>query len=376
MDSNWRGRVLRFIESLRLPGQTYGRYRYAPSQSEAVSYASCYAALTRHLLGDLHRLSIAERAAWGHYIQSFQGPDGLFRDPALACDLAEKADWWGWRHLTCHALMALAALDVQAPYRLAWLDVLRAPAARQRWLDEQDWGAEVAFTSNCVQNWVIGLQYTRDVQHQDWADEAVTHILNELDRRVDVPSGLWGPPQTTVYTDKVWLSQRVQAAYHFWLLYLYEGRKPPAPQAALDHVLATQNERGGFGWGVHNPTAPLNSSACEDIDSLDPLVRLAQITDYRRDEVRAALLRARPWVESNYNPDGGAVFMRGVPFQYGHERMSSAAEESALFATWFRALSLAILDWGLGDRAGWHFLNAPGYQFMTSGGQIGPRSVG
>ena len=186
----------------------------------------------------------------------------------------------------------------------------------------------------------------------------------EYSRRCDERSGLWGPEESTAFPAKIWLSRRVQTAYHFWLLYFYDGRRAPAPEHAIDNVLATQNERGGFGWGVPNPDDPLSSSACEDIDSVDPLVRLSPITDYRRDDVCTALVRARDWILSDFNSDGGAVFRRGAPFHYGHDLMFSAEGESALFATWFRSLSLAILDRSLHSAdIGWQFLECPGYQF-------------
>ena len=69
---------------------------------------------------------------------------------------------------------------------------------------------------------------------------------------------------------------------------------------------------GGFG-------VPRNSSACENIDSTDPLARLYFMTDYRRDEICSALKKAFFWVLVNVNPDGGWVFRRGEEFCYGHK---------------------------------------------------------
>ena len=104
-----RKKTLQFTESLRLPNGPYGRYRYAPGQDGPVLYASLYAALTLHLYNDLADLSTIKRQEWIDYIKSFQSADGWFRDPAIACELAETADWWGWRHLTLHAVMAYRA---------------------------------------------------------------------------------------------------------------------------------------------------------------------------------------------------------------------------------------------------------------------------
>ena len=120
------------------------------------------------------------------------------------------------------------------------------------------------------------------------------------------------------------------------------------------------NILGGYGvkW---------NSSACEDIDSIDPLARLSQLTDYRHDDVRVSLGRALPAVLANLNGDGGWVFRRHEELTLVHPQMYSAINESNLFYTWFRTLGLAYLLSGLEDlspglRYKWNFGRAPGHQ--------------
>ena len=126
-------------------------------------------------------------------------------------------------------------------------------------------------------------------------------------------------------------------------------------------MLATQNPRGGFGWGVHNPADPYTSSACEDIDSLDPLARFSRQTEYRREEVDAALRRGREWVLTNRTPDGGVVFLRDCAFEYGHPALRGEAGQGAMFPTWFRTLSLALVETALGEGE-WKFCDCPGMQ--------------
>jgi hypothetical protein len=130
----------------------------------------------------------------------------------------------------------------------------------------------------------------------------------------------------------------------------------------MDTVLATQNDLGGFGWGVHNGSNPLHSSACEDIDSIDPLVRMSRRSDYRRDDVLGVLRRALPWVKKNQAPDGGFVFMLDRPFEYGHPELASGTNVGAMFPTWFRTLSLAMIGKAMISEK-WNFINCPGYQF-------------
>lgn len=85
-------RTLQFIESMRFKNGPYGRYRYAPCQKSPVLYASVYAVLTRHLYNDLFDLTTQQREEWIEYIKSMQSDDGLFRDPAVECKLADSVD--------------------------------------------------------------------------------------------------------------------------------------------------------------------------------------------------------------------------------------------------------------------------------------------
>ena len=74
-----RDRVLAFVSQRQAVEP--GRYCYAAGCTVPTVYSSCYAAMTRHLLGDLGSLAAAERQDWIAYLQAHQDGDGLFRDP-------------------------------------------------------------------------------------------------------------------------------------------------------------------------------------------------------------------------------------------------------------------------------------------------------
>lgn len=362
-----QARTLAYIESMRLPGMPYGRYLYAEGMPIPVLYASTYAAMTRHLYGELDGLGDRERRQWISYLQSHQDEDGLFRDPAIYDQqmYAGDPEWCGRRHLSCHVVTALACLGAVAEKPQTWLDPLCAPDGIEHWLEQRDWQRQPDFVGNEVMNVGALLQYARDFQGHPRAGDAVRRLLDWLDSHaLNAEAGVWGGLDIR---EPLSLSRLVQAAYHFWPLYFYDHRPIPYLERAIDTVLRTQNPRGGFGWGVHNRQDPWNSSACEDIDSIDPLARFCQATTYRRDDILNALRRALPWVLSNQNADGGFVFMRGAAFSYGHDLMTSGPDVSAMFPTWFRTLSLAILGQVLPDSVvgvvPWRFCECPGMQF-------------
>jgi hypothetical protein len=364
-----RAGVLDFIASCRLPQAGPGRYRYSLACAESTLYSSSYAAMARGLLG---ALDAADGAGWAAHLNAHQDDDGLFRDPVIYGQgwYAEDPLWCGRSHLTCHVIAALACLGATAPREFAWLDPWRDCGALVDWLESRDWGARVGWTGNEIMNVGTLLQYARDFHNDPRAGEAVACLLDWLaTHHLSPTTGVWGAVDVT---DPVWRSHAVQAAYHWWPLFAYDGRPFPHVDRALETVLATQNPLGGFGWGVHNPTEPFASSACEDIDSLDPLARMLTQTTHRRANAHDAIRAGARWVLTNQMADGGFVFIKGKPFEYGHPQLRGEAGRGAMFPTWFRLLSLAVADAAVpGSVPGetpWQFTACPGMQFWGAPG--------
>ncbi len=350
-----RRNTLTYIESNRKPDLGEGAYSYKRGGLPLL-YSSCYAALTRHLYNDLVAMPELSRREWIGYIQSFQTDTGLFRDQAIETPLAEEVDWWGWRHLTLHALMALTALGGLAEKRFGILTPFKKKGYISSWLESRNWQIDPASVSNEIQNHAVLLQYARDFHGETWCEDSLQEMFDWLDKAQDPETGLWGER----FNNKHLLSNGVQTGYHLWLLYFYDSRPIHHIERIIDSCLATQNKCGGFG-------VALNSSACEDIDSIDPLVRFSFITDYRKEDIRQALEKSFPWVLVNANPDGGWVFRRHEAFHYGHDLMRTAVDESSMFPSWFRTLALAYLGKVLGNTPvglySWSYTNSPGLQF-------------
>ncbi|MBM3499127.1 MAG: hypothetical protein FJX74_10705 [Armatimonadetes bacterium] len=362
-----RRETLAFVEGCRFPADEPGCYRYSVSSTQATLYSSCYAAALRSLYG--HPMA-DERDPWVAYLNAFQDEDGLYRDPVTFDQGWYAGDplWCGRSHLTCHVIVALTALGAVAPRPFTWLAPFADLDRLSAWLESRDFGARVAWTGNEIMNVGTLLQYARDRHNDDRAGRAVARLLDWLDtHHLNPDTGVWGSLDVH---DPRQRSHMVQAAYHWWPLYGYDRRPAPHLEQAIDTVLATQNPLGGFGWGLHNPDAPHASSACEDIDSIDPLARLRQHTAHRREEVEGALTRAVAWVLANRTEDGGFAFIRDRRFEYGHPEFTAERGVGGLFPTWFRTLSLALIGKALPNSAvggyDWAFLECPGYQFWRS----------
>lgn len=347
-------RILGFVNSLQMPGQAF-QYRYSSSCNQPTLYASAYVCMTLSMLGDLASLNAVHRAEWAAYFDSFQSPeDGLFYDPILQNEIYAETDWWGARHLALHMISAYTDLGSKPQYPFYFLKYYYNLENIRKWLDAFDWNKAFSH-ANDVDNKIMNigclLQYQRDAWSDDRAGAAVAYLQQYLLERINPETGMWGQYDVSNPDQR---SRMVQFAYHLFPLFFYDNIEVRQPDKIIDLVLATQNKVGGFG-------VKLNSSACEDIDSIDILVRLVRYSPCRQPEVDVALGKALRWVLSNQVEDGGFVFRLYEPFTYGVSEMHSNINQGSLFATWFRLLSVAYLSRFYSDN---RFIinNAPGLE--------------
>jgi hypothetical protein len=349
--------VVSYVNSMRVyrGGNLIG-YRFSACSPTATIYGTVASVLLKHLLS-FGRRAVQEELS---LIRSAQRENGLFYDPAMDTPLAWHEDWWGFRHLTLHCITALALYDEPCNYPVDQLPELRSEADFGRLIAGLDWGTKVAFTSNTVQNYGVFLQYARDFQNSTNATKLCSILIEDLDRRVDPITGLWGKLDLE---QPALRSESIQAAYHFWLVYFYDRIAPPHMDKAVEWILATQNPCGGYGvtW---------NSSCCESIDSIDPLARLLEtFRGHYRAQIKRSLERALADAMTTLNTDGGFTFRRGASMAYGDSASTyQAVDQSSTFFTWFRMLSIALATEALGhgiadERPAWAWKHVPGHQF-------------
>ena len=346
-----RRMTLAYVERMRVGNEVF-LYKYSESTTLPNIYSSTYACMIKSLYGE--QLDNKEKQTWASYFDGFQSQDdGLFRDTNVANDIFENEDWWGARHLAAHVVIAYTALGMKPSFDFKFLESVYEPRTMINWLESRDWINRFDFVGNEIMNYGVLLQYSRDVFNNQHAGVAIKVMLDWLEKSIDSATGLWGHGP---FDSAEKLSRAVQGAYHIYPLFFYDNRELPHKEKIIDNVLATQNQLGGYG-------VKLNSSACEDIDSIEPLIRLTKINDYKRLIIKQSLHRALPWLLTNMNEDGGFVFRRNEAFVYGHEEMSSGVNESSMFATWFRTLCLAYLINYLNSKSVYQLNRVPGYEF-------------
>ena len=347
--------TLGFIESMHCDPAVFS-YKYASSCSKTNLYSSVYAVMILSMYGELDRFSNDQKAEWIEYFNGYQSSDdGLFYDEVLLNGIYNDIDWWGARHLALHMIIAFRALGARPKYPFKFLNKFYDLSYLKKWLDLEAWNGKFAYENdvdNKIMNIGASLQYQRDCWEDGDADKSIRFMQNYLMERINPATGMWGHYNLE---NKNELSRMAQCAYHLFSLFFYDNIELGYKERIIDHVLKTQNIYGGFG-------VQLNSSACEDIDSMDILIRMMKQTNYKETEVEMALKRAFIWILANQNEDGGFVFRRHEQFVYGHQEMSSQKNESSMFATWFRTLAVAYLAkhfWG----ENFNIVRGPGYSF-------------
>ncbi|EMI54706.1 hypothetical protein [Rhodopirellula sallentina] len=345
--------VSKFVKSLK---HTEQAFLYSASCNSPTMYSNAFAILTLAGLGvDLQPAS----SRWKESLDKYQcEEDGLFRDPCINNSLFEQNDWWGARHFALIATAAYDAIGSTPKYPFRFANAFTSESAVSQLIQDTDWSMN-GDDDNKLMNVGGLLQYSRDRLQNTNAKNAVSLLLQLLIDRINPSTGLWGEADLDEPSER---SRAVQFAYHLYCLLIYDNQKLPYPEPLIDSVLATQNELGGF--------APRrNSSACEDIDSVHLLAAATRQTNYRSDEIKDALRHFLCWVFANQNTDGGFVFRRQDAFVYGHPQMSSRANESHLFATWFRCLSIALAFEATSPKTNpFHLHKSPGYYCGFSGG--------
>lgn len=330
-------------------GKNPQEYAFSETSNASSIYSSAYACLLKAMYGNF---SESEKNKWKEYFDSHQRKsDGLFCDKNYDEEVFfHGTDGWGARHLVPHLTIVYDRIGYTPKYEFSYLDKYKNPDDMIKLLDSLDY-KKIWGTSNIIMNYGVAMQYARDRMNGDYtlAIEAMEdYLLKKINNY-----GMWYEGDVISPEDR---NEMIRGAYHILPILYYDGIEAPHSENAVEEIIKSQNKWGGF--DLH-----IGSSACEDIDGLDPLMRYSIMANMENDErVINAINRARTWVLFNQNNDGGFVFKKNTPFTYGNQVvLSSMAGESNLFATWFRCVSLELINEFFGVE-GTRFVRTPGYE--------------
>jgi len=330
---DYKLKVMGFLQNMKC-GEF--EYKYSSSCTEPNLYSSMFACMTMGLFNEINNLTQEQKDNWAKYFDSFQNEkDGLFYDSRLNNEIYYKTDWWGVRHLSSLILMAYDYLGHKPKYSFAFTEIDKNLFYDK--ISKTNWNGPIPHSNdidNYLMNILVMLIYERDIRKNINVNKYIDEIIQFLDGLINEDTGMWGKYNTNIPNE---LSRMIQFYYHLFPIYLYEKKISKSfNKIIIENTLKTQNALGGFG-------VQLNSSACEDIDSIYLLINLKKFSPGKKIEINDSLWKVFPWILTNQNEDGGFVFRRNFAFEYGHPQMKANVNESEMFSTWFRTLSIMFI---------------------------------
>ena len=383
-----RQRAQDFLRQLRRPD---GASSLAPG-GEPYYLATCYAVFALELLGQLESLSETERQATVTFLKTFQQADtGLFVDPRFR---EEEAPFHGGEYIRLQATMfcvdALAALGAQPSHPLVYMTRWHSSDAVRDWLVGLDW-RNAWLQSNLAL--FVGFLLTWQVeQGMVQAQPGLGALLAWLDEDQDRTTGYWGPPHGAT------LFNGMAATFHHLPITMYHGHLPVAAAAMVGNTLAMQQWDGLFAPGG-------GGGACEDVDAIDVIAKGLLLCPKLLAEARPALLKARKALLRLQRRDGGFPyclitppclfqalralsgkaslrqwasrkkrwFTRPPALETEWRRITVPFNTSDAFSTWFRLLSLALVEdilWPEEARKLWRFKPRAGIGWHPEEGSL------
>lgn len=337
--------INKYVESVHVDGY---EYLFAKSCSQPTIYASVYACMIRGWKGNVLD---KDKREWAEYLNSYQREDGLYIDERCYNERYMDGDGWGARHLIPHLIIALKRLDAKPKYEFEFLKKYCNPDEMIKLLNGLDY-ANIWGSSNVIMNYGVMLQYARDYMDMN-CYKSIEALEDWLLKAIREDCAMW---QSKKEISGATLYETIRGAYHIYPLLIYDGINIPNFERVIPYIIASQNKQGGFDSGKY-------SSACADIDAIDPLLRAIKGSpNCCESDIHRVINKSRRWILKNRNFDGGFVYDRRGPFSYGGaEQLSSKLNESNLFGTWFRALSLLYIE-DYEKKNGDFLLKFPGYE--------------
>ncbi|MEZ5490837.1 MAG: hypothetical protein R3F50_11015 [Gammaproteobacteria bacterium] len=272
----------RYVASLR-EGESH-QYRFS-SIGEAGLISTCLAVIIKDLTGSIERLSDEERNGWIEYIQGFQDKEtGLFHEPTDA----GTNPYLRWSNCD-YAICALQILNGRPIHPLKFLHELSDLKKLNAYLNEIDWSS-AGLESNFIMFLLDLLEYDKDTI--DNYEEVLNTTFDYMNSKQDPVTGLWGMREGSYYCSGL------AGAFHLVFFYSYYGRPLSYMEEMIDSVLLCRyRKRFVFPeiWG----------HPCGDFDTIDLIVRLSRMTEYRKDELTSWMRDLYEGTITHRQDDGG-----------------------------------------------------------------------
>jgi hypothetical protein len=241
-----------------------------------------------------------------------------------------------------------------------------------KWFTELDWG-KFWYESNKIMFVMYFFSYIIKFGREDKKIKAKDQIelcFEILNGRQDKNTGYWG----TEFNNND-LYDGAYGAAHIFLFYDYFGKEIRYKEKIIDSTLKLH-----FGNGLSGR----EGGACEDYDLIEIYLRTLKQTGYRKDEIIFNLKKMRGIMINFQHKDGGFPYKfykaksiihrifgkapRDIKYKYSSwNKMETLVYESDLWGTYFRVLSLTVLDLLIDDKDNYNYnsYHLPGWGYLN-----------
>ena len=353
--------VLLWLDSLKVPGSSC-RYKFHANADDTI-FCSCFALFILDLFRETEKFTQQERQAWISHIRSFQDDKYGYFEPE---DYYHQDKERNRHQLTCFCLSALGILGVEPESPLSFVQQWKTPDDVRRYLYDRGCHEGRPGSGNKAMFLAIFLTY-------EYERTGETHLLDKIDAwfefhdQAQNENGFWGKDRRSQFF------HGLQNGFHQLLVYFYWNRPINRLGTIVDVALRLRDREGFF--------SPVCSGwPCYDYDAIHVLVNAYHLLDYKRAEITKSLKRAfyamariqnedGGFCQSKRNADGTRDLMKSLLFYIygknpyiwyyrlrkslgtttrkrssittGWTKNGRAWDESNLWDTWFRCLSLA-----------------------------------
>lgn len=343
---------LRFVNAMKT-NKTPGIYRKEAGEGESF-YGSYHAAHILDLFGELEKLPESDRRIWAANFINRQMRHGYFSSNAGDVDKRLTIDqldpYW---HYTRGNIWALRILGLKPAYRLDFLEPLLDADRLYRWVKKYNWSNPWA-AANQVLACATALFAMRDWFGESEVDRIMEYgMYPALEELLDEQTGFWG---TQFRAD---LPNALFGTIHITPIYFAQEWPLRGVERNVDSTLACQLSDGSFWPG---------GSDCPDFDGAYMIANLAELTDYRREDMEKAARHYLQHALMHEDPDGCGwllhrsdsqpkdweprphwIWKEGGQDAHAELRDEDPARTHIMLGSWFYPLSIALISHMLGD---------------------------
>lgn len=368
MEKNWSKQALIFINSLK---NDNGSYSFSKKSSCASCLSTSFALLALEVLQQKNLITDDSVS----YILKHQNNDGLFYDSIIEKNNKNQHDYKYISHqITYHAIMVCDMLNIELPHNLVFLKEYKDKAYLKSWLENLNWKNPWLVSNNIM---FILYFFIYEQENYELENEIyIQTIIEWLIKNQSNNTGYWD------CNNKSSLHNQMAGAFHFLFFFDYLGINIQHKEEIINSTLLIQEYDGLYSYAS-------GGGSCDDLDGIDILCRLFN-SGVEKNKIRKSLLKSYNSLTKNQNYDGGfcwakrrnfnwkniihiiplrlilkrknidaknSFFMKNKNIIYsllfkqkltwcysGIKDYKIYIDDSDIFSTWFRVLSLTLIE--------------------------------